>query len=120
MAFALSHGSPKTDVLTNRHASPETGSVTHLRELTKTHKEEQTLVLPDGSAAAEEAQEEEHTSHGQDDVDASEQQGVGSDYFSEPRGVHQHPHPHSQEERAPQLKGRNERLQLGRTEVGYI
>lgn len=37
-----------------------------------THKEKQTLVLTDRSTAAQEAQEEEHSSHAQDDVDAGE------------------------------------------------
>lgn len=71
-----------------------------------THKEEQTLVFADGSTAAQEAQKEEHASHAQDDVDAGEKQGVGRYNFPEPRGVHQHPHAHSQEERAPQLAQR--------------
>lgn len=38
-----------------------------------THKEQQTLVFSNGSTAAQEAQEEEHASHAQDDVDAGEQ-----------------------------------------------
>lgn len=68
------------------------------------YKEQQTLVFTDGSAAAQEAQEEEHASHAQDDVDAGEQQRVGRHDFPESRGVHQHPHPDSQEEGAPQLQ----------------
>lgn len=67
------------------------------------YKEQQTLVFADGSAAAQEAQEEEHASHAQDDVDAGEQQWVGSHDFPKSCGVHQHPHPDSQEEGAPQL-----------------
>lgn len=68
------------------------------------YKEQQTLVFADGSAAAQEAQEEEHASHAQDDVDTSEQQRVCRHDFPESRGVYQHPHPDSKEEGAPQLE----------------
>lgn len=68
-----------------------------------THEEEKTLVFADGSAAAQEAQQEQHASHPQDDVDAGEEQRVGRDDFPEARGIHQHPHAHSQQEGAPQL-----------------
>lgn len=68
------------------------------------YKEQQTLVFADGSAAAQEAQEEEHAAHAQDDVHAGEQKRVGRHDFPESRGVHQHPHPDSQEEGASQLE----------------
>lgn len=68
-----------------------------------THKEEQTLVFADGSAAAEEAQQEEHAPHAQEDVDAGEEQGVGCYNLPEPCGVHQNPNSHSQEKGASQL-----------------
>lgn len=68
------------------------------------YKEQQTLVFADGSAAAQEAQEEKHASHAQDDVDAGEQQRVGRHDFPESRGVHQHPHANPQEEGAPKLQ----------------
>lgn len=74
----------------------------------QTHKEEQTLVFANGSTAAQEAQEKEHASHAQDDVDTGEEQGVGRHDFPESCGVHQHPHTHSQEKRAPQLTGRRD------------
>lgn len=84
------------------------------------YKEQQTLVFADGSAAAQEAQEEEHASHAQDDVDAGEQQRVGRHDFPKSRGVHQHPHPDSQEEGAPQLQeqeaGRHEGRRAGKKE----
>lgn len=86
----------------------------------QTHKEEQTLIFTDGSTAAQEAQEEEHAAHAQDDVDAGEQQRVGCYYFPEPRWVHQHPHSHSQEERPPQLMERDIRHQLDKTEIGCV
>lgn len=80
-------------------ASAETRS----KKIPEAHKEKKTLVLPDGSAAAQEAQEEQHAAHSQDDVDAGEEQGVGRYDFPESRGIHQHPHSHSQQEGAPQL-----------------
>ena len=78
------------------------------------YEEQQTLVLADGPAAAEEAQQEQHAPHGQDDVDPGEQQGVRRHNLPEARGVHQHPHPHPQEEGAPQLtEERSEREREG-------
>lgn len=86
-----------------------------------THKEEETLVFANGSTAAQEAQEKEHASHAEDDVDTSEQQGVSCYNFPESCGVHQHPHTHSQEERAPQLMEKKERKQLlDKAEIGCI
>lgn len=68
-----------------------------------THEEKKTFVFANGSAAAQEAQQKQHASHSQDDVDAGEQQGVGRYDFPESCGVHQHPDAHSQQEGAPQL-----------------
>lgn len=69
----------------------------------QTHKEQQALVFADGPAAAQEAQQEQHASHGQDDVHAHEQQGVSRHDLSEAHRVHQHPHTNSQQEGATQL-----------------
>lgn len=71
--------------------------------LRQTHKEQETFVLPDGSAAAQEAQQEQHAAHGQDDVDAGEQQGVGRHDLPEAHRVQQHPDADTQQEGATQL-----------------
>lgn len=68
-----------------------------------THEEQQTLVLPDGTAAAQEAQQEEHGAHGQDDVDAREEEWVGRHDLPEAHRVQQHPDAHAQQEGAAQL-----------------
>lgn len=68
-----------------------------------THKEKKTFVFANGSAAAQEAQQKQHASQSQDDVDAAKQQRVGRYDFPESCGIHQHPHTHSQQEGAPQL-----------------
>ena len=81
-----------------------TGSLNYVDEniLIKqvTYKEQQTLVLPDGSTAAQESQQEEHAPHGQDDVDPREEQRVGRNYLPKSHWVHQHPYPHSQQKGA--------------------
>lgn len=80
--------------------------------LQHTHKHQQTLVLPDGSAAAQEAQQEQHTAHGQDDVDPGEQHRVGRHDLPEAHRVHQHPDTHTQQEGAPQLGERGLNVHL--------
>ena len=69
----------------------------------QTHKEQQTFVLPDGPAAAQEAKQEEQAPQGQDDVDPREQQGVGCHNLPKAHGVQQHPQTHSQQEGPTQL-----------------
>ena len=71
--------------------------------MNQTHKEQETFVLPDGSAAAQEAQQEQHAAHSQDDIDPGEQQGVGRHDFPEAHRVHQHPNADAQQEGATQL-----------------
>lgn len=76
---------------------------TLLKSGLSTHKEKKAFVFTNGSAAAQEAQQKQHASQSQDDVDAGKQQGVGRYDFPESCGIHQHPHTHSQQEGAPQL-----------------
>lgn len=68
-----------------------------------THKKQQTLVFTYGPAAAQEPQQEQHAAHSQNDVDSCEEKGVCCHYLSETCGVHHYPHPHTQQEGAPQL-----------------
>lgn len=68
-----------------------------------THKQQQTLVLPDGPAAAQEAEQEEQAPHGQEDVDARDEQGVSSHDLSEASGVHQDPDADAQQTGPAQL-----------------
>lgn len=68
-----------------------------------THKEQEAFVLPDGAAAAQEAQQEQHAAHGQDDVDPGEQEGVRRHDLPEAHRVQQHPDAHTQQEGAAQL-----------------
>ena len=71
-----------------------------------THEEQQTLVLPDGAAAAQETQQEQHGPHGQDDVDPGEEQGVDCHDLPEAHRVHQNPNADTQQEGAAQLRER--------------
>lgn len=76
-----------------------------------TYKQQEAFVLPDGTTAAQEAQQEEHCSHGQHDVGSREEQGVGSHDLSKTRGIHNDPDSESQQARSSQLsqhKGRRE------------
>lgn len=84
-----------------------------------THEEKKTFVFANGSAAAQEAQQKQHASHSQDDVDAGEQQGVARYDFPESCGVHQHPDAHSQQEGAPQLMEKQHKTDVrrGRTRL---
>lgn len=85
-----------------------------------THKQQQTLVLPHGPAAAQEAQQEKQAPHGQEDVDARDEQGVGSHNLSEASGVHHDPDADAQQTGPTQLlagweggRERNRRTKLG-------
>lgn len=78
---------------------------TVLRPVGVAHQQQQTLVLPDGSAAAQEAQHEEQAAQCQDHVDAREQQRVGGHHLPKAQRVQQHPDPHGQQEGATQLEG---------------
>ncbi len=69
-----------------------------------THKKQQAFVFSYGSAAAQEAQQEKHAPHGQDDVDAREEKGVGCHYLPKTSGVHHDPNPNTKEEGATQLR----------------
>lgn len=74
--------------------------------LEQTHKEQETFVLPDGSAAAQKAQQEQHAAHGQDDVDPGKHQGVCRHNLPEAHWVQQHPHANTQQEGATELGDR--------------
>lgn len=69
-----------------------------------THEQQQTLVLPDGSTAAQEAQQEQQAAQGQHHVHARERQRVGCHDLPEAHGVQQHPDTHTQQEGSGQLE----------------
>lgn len=98
----------------------ETGSVGGASASTETHfmcthEEKKTFVFANGSAASQEAQQKQHASHSQDDVDTGEQQGVARYDFPESCGVHQHPDAHSQQEGAPQLMEKQHKTAVRRS-----
>lgn len=68
-----------------------------------THKQQQTLVLPDGPAAAQEAEQEQQPPHRQQDVDARDKQGVGGHDLSEAGGIHHDPDADAQQTGPAQL-----------------
>lgn len=61
-----------------------------------THEQQQTLVFPNGAAAAQEAEQEEHGAHGQDHIDSGEEQRIGCYDLPESCRIHQHPDSHSE------------------------
>lgn len=84
-----------------------------------THKQQQTLVLPDGPTAAQEAEQEQQAPHRQEDVDARDEQGVGGHDLSEAGGIHHDPDADAQQAGPTQLlagqsgrRGRNRRTEL--------
>lgn len=82
------------------------------RNCKDTYKEQEAFVLTDGTTAAQEAQQEEHGSHGQHDVSSCEEQGVGSHYLSKTCGIHNDPDSESQQacsSQLPQHEDRRER-----------
>lgn len=68
-----------------------------------THKQQQTLVLTDSPAAAQEAEQEKQAPHGQEDVGARDQQGVGGHDLPEAGGVYQDPDADGQQAGPAQL-----------------
>lgn len=68
-----------------------------------THKQKQTLVLTHSPAAAQETEQEQQTPHGQEDVGASDEQGVGCHDLPEARGIHQDPDADAQQAGPAQL-----------------
>lgn len=68
-----------------------------------THKQQQTLVLPNGPAAAQEAEQEKQAPHGQEDVGTRDEQGVGGHDLAEAGGVDHDPDAHAQQAGPAQL-----------------
>ena len=68
-----------------------------------THEQQQTLVLPDGPAAAQEAEQKKQAPHGQEDVGARDEQGIGGHDLPEAGGVHHDPDANAQQAGSAQL-----------------